>query len=309
MHTLEQLRSGKLAGTKRVSINEQLSEFPTELFDLASSLEVLDLSKNNLDSLPEDFGRLKKLKAAFFFNNSFKTIPLELKECPQLDVYGFRNNQISHIDAHALPSRLRWLILTGNQLKHLPEEIGHLVNLQKCMLAGNQLLSLPDSMQECARLELLRISANQLQELPSWLLSMPRLSWLAYAGNPLSTSSSNKNMSIPPLDWKHLEIKQELGQGASGIVYQATRHEQNGSEQQLAVKLFKAGMTSDGSPFDERDANIRIGSHPNLASVIAELSGHPEQKQGLVMELIPPHFKNRHLHTRHLPRVEMFFAY
>ncbi len=97
---------------------------------------------------------------------------------------GFKANRIRRVPAAALPPRLRWLILTDNQLSELPPEIGRCTRLQKLMLAGNQLQSLPAEMANCTGLELLRIAANRLSALPEWLLSLPRLSWLAFAGNP-----------------------------------------------------------------------------------------------------------------------------
>ena len=48
MHTLEQLRSGALAGAVRLQLACGLTEFPREIFDLADTLEILDLSGNAL---------------------------------------------------------------------------------------------------------------------------------------------------------------------------------------------------------------------------------------------------------------------
>ena len=62
MNTVEQLRSGKLAGTKRLQLVEELTTFPDEIFTLADTLEVLDLSNNNLSDLPDEFASLTKLK-------------------------------------------------------------------------------------------------------------------------------------------------------------------------------------------------------------------------------------------------------
>jgi len=58
MHTLEALRTGKLVGIKRLDLAADLTEFPIEIFDLADSLEVLNLSGNLLSDLPQDLTRL-----------------------------------------------------------------------------------------------------------------------------------------------------------------------------------------------------------------------------------------------------------
>ena len=71
MHTLSQLKTGSLKGITSLKLSEGFEEFPREIFELADTLEVLDLSTNRLSALPEDFGRLKKLKILFCSNNPF----------------------------------------------------------------------------------------------------------------------------------------------------------------------------------------------------------------------------------------------
>ena len=61
MHTLEQLRNGSLAGIVRLQLSCCLTEFPREIFDLADTLEILDLSGNDLSTLPADLPRLTRL--------------------------------------------------------------------------------------------------------------------------------------------------------------------------------------------------------------------------------------------------------
>ncbi|MBP9060304.1 MAG: leucine-rich repeat domain-containing protein, partial [Rhodoferax sp.] len=191
MHTLEQLRSGALAGVRRLDLSCKLQAVPPEVFDLADSLEVLNLSGNQLKSLPHDLPRLHRLKVIFCSDNPFTELPEVLGDCAALQVVGFKACRIARVPGAALPAQLRWLILTDNAISELPHALGQRPALQKLMLAGNQLQSLPASLAQAHRLELLRLSANQLQVLPDWLSALPRLSWLALAGNPL--------------DWQHAQ--------------------------------------------------------------------------------------------------------
>ncbi len=184
MHTLEQLKRGELAGATRLDLSEQLEYFPREIFDLADTLEVLNLSGNQLNSLPDDLPRLHRLRILFCSDNAFTEVPAVVGRCASLEMVGFKANRIRTLAPETLPPLLRWLILTDNQLEALPEEIGQCTRMQKLMLAGNKLQALPETLANCSRLELLRIAANQLPSLPTWLLEMPRLSWLAFAGNP-----------------------------------------------------------------------------------------------------------------------------
>jgi hypothetical protein len=221
-------------------------------------------------------------------------VPEVLGQCPNLEMLGFKANQIRNLPAAALPDKLRWLILTDNRLSELPAQLGSCECLQKLMLAGNQLQSLPEEMAACTRLELLRIAANRFTELPMWLLSLPRLAWLAYAGNPFSDASEIAVMekhSITNIDWHTLELQQKLGEGASGVIYQA--HLQSAHQSaSVAVKMFKGALTSDGLPRSEKAACIAAGSHPGLIPVSGKISGHPEGTSGLVMSLIAPSFHN-----------------
>ncbi len=283
--TLEQLRAGEPAGRRRLKLACGLSEFPREIFDFADSLEILDLSGNALTALPDDLPRLHKLRVLFCSDNQFSELPAVLGQCPQLSMIGFKANQIRHVPASALPAAVRWLILTDNQISQLPAEIGRCTQLQKLMLAGNQLRNLPPEMANCRRLELLRIAANQLAALPDWLFSLPRLAWLAYAGNPFCASTAQT--PIARIAWHELQLLQQLGEGASGVIHQADY-----AQQQVAVKLFKGALTSDGLPGHEMNACISAGTHPNLIPVLGQIDQHPENVDGLVMALIEHGFTN-----------------
>jgi hypothetical protein len=107
MHTLEQLRSGQLAGAREIKIACGLSEFPCEIFALADTLEVLDLSGNAFSALPDDFARLHKLRIFFASNNRFTEVPEVLGQCPALSMVGFKANLIRHLSGQALPAQLR----------------------------------------------------------------------------------------------------------------------------------------------------------------------------------------------------------
>ncbi|MCX5541245.1 leucine-rich repeat-containing protein kinase family protein [Paraburkholderia sp. CNPSo 3076] len=294
--TLEQLRDGQLAGARQLKLACGLSEFPREIFDLADSLEVLDLSGNALTSLPDDLAKLRRLRILFASNNPFTELPPVLGDCESLSMVGFKANRIRRVSGRALPPQLRWLILTDNDVDALPAEIGERPNLQKLMLAGNRLRSLPETMAACNRLELLRISANRLDALPDWLLRLPRLAWLAYAGNPLNVVREQVALAdapVPDIGWHTLALGQTLGEGASGVTHRATRLLRDGHPvEAVAVKLFKGAVTSDGLPELEMAACLQAGPHPNLIPVLGKITGHPLGEHGLVMELIHPAFVN-----------------
>lgn len=288
MHTLEQLRSGALAGTRRLNLCCNLQTVPPEVFGLGDSLEVLNLSGNQLKSLPHDLPRLHRLKVIFCSDNPFAELPEVLGDCAALQVVGFKACRITRVPGAALPPRLRWLILTDNAIAELPHELGQRPALQKLMLAGNQLRQLPGGLSQAHRLELLRLSANQLQALPGWLTDLPRLSWLALSGNPLGWQHAAP-APLTSLSWQELQLGALLGEGASGHIY---RVQHTGHPQGLALKLFKGAVTSDGLPEHELAACLAAGQHPALCTPCGELAGHPQAARGLLLPLIEPSYTN-----------------
>lgn len=287
MEILEKLKSGDLIGITQIKIAAGLEIFPQELYSLVDTLEVLDLTDNNLSSLPNDFDRFKKLKRLFLSNNQFNHVPKIFAKLPMLSMIGMRNNKIKIFEENSLPLSTRWLILTDNELESLPEFIGDLKLLQKFMLSGNKLNFLPNSISKCTNLELLRIAANNLASFPISLLSLPKLSWLAYSGNPFCKKHPDSKIELQTINWNELEIKELLGEGASGNIYKAIYN-----NIEVAVKIFKGEMTSDGLPQEEMEINISMGVHENLIDVLAKVINHPENKDILMLELIPSTFFN-----------------
>ena len=290
MQTLSQLIAGDLIGVKRLALSENLTSFPMEILTLADTLEVLDLSNNQLTSLPNELAQLTKLKILFASNNPFETLPEVLGQCENLEMVGFKSNRIKYVPKNSLPLKLRWLILTDNCIETLPESIGERPRLEKLALAGNQLTCLPMSMAKLNNLALLRISANQLSECPEHILNLPKLAWLAFSGNPFSKTDI-KIKSVPQISSASFSLQQVLGQGASGVISKAKWNKpQTEFTNDIAIKVFKGEVTSDGYPEDELQACLKIGHHPNLVQSLAQV--REDDFLALIMNLIPKHYKN-----------------
>lgn len=290
MHTLSQLKSGELIGIQCLKISDKLTSFPLEILSLADSLEILDLSENQLTSLPSELSQLKKLKIIFASNNLFTALPEVLGACESLEMVGFKSNQIKHVPADALPAKLRWLILTDNCIETLPDSLGERPRLQKLALAGNKLTALPLTLAQSSNLELVRISANNLTECPEQLLGLPKLAWFAFSGNPF-TRSQLKVATAPSLPSSSFSLHNVLGQGASGVISKATWTDKPlNFPDEVAVKVFKGKVTSDGYPEDELQACLKVGNHKNLVRSLAQVN--EDNYLALIMNLIPNNFKN-----------------
>lgn len=290
MQTLSQLKSGELAGVKRLALSENLTSFPLEILSLADSLEILDLSNNQLTTLPKELAKLTKLKIIFASNNNFKKLPEVLGDCVSLEMVGFKANQIKHVPENSLPPQLRWLILTDNCIEVLPDSLGNRPRLQKLALAGNRLTCLPQTLAQATNLELVRISANQLTEFPTQLLSLPKLAWFAFAGNPFSNSDV-QTQSVPEVSSADFTLQNVLGQGASGVISKAIWNNiQTAFPNDIAVKVFKGEVTSDGYPEDELQACLKVGNHKNLVQSLGQVN--EKDYLALIMSLIPASYTN-----------------
>jgi tRNA A-37 threonylcarbamoyl transferase component Bud32 len=290
LHTLSELKSGQLAGISHLMLSENLSEFPTEILSLADTLEILDLSNNQIKTLPDELKQLKNLKIIFASNNHFETLPECLGQCENLEMVGFKANKIKHVPAESLPKNLRWLILTDNKVITLPDSLGERPKLQKLVLAGNQISQLPSNLAKLTNLELVRLSANQLTECPDQLLALPKLAWLALSGNPF-THNDTDIQSVPLVPYSSFALQNILGQGASGIISKGVWNTPTDDfPDEIAVKVFKGEITSDGYPKDELQACLKVGNHTNLVRSLAQVN--EKDCLALVMTLIPKHYKN-----------------
>lgn len=271
-------------GVKELSFkNAGLETVPREVFEHADTLEALDLSGNRFTALPDELTRLTALRRLFVSNNPIEELPRVLGELPSLEMIGFKSCRLRHVAEDALPAKLRWLILSDNQLEQLPESLGQRLRLQKLALAGNRLRALPRSMSQARALELVRVSANELETFPRALLELPRLRWLAFAGNPFCTRPP---VTAKAIAWSSLALHDVLGSGASGVVWRATH-----DAREVAVKIFKGAVTSDGLPEDEVRACLLAGSHPSLVATLGRVVDHPEGADALVLSLVPPSYR------------------
>ena len=285
-HNLNDLKAGKYQGYKRLQLVEGLSEFPEEILSLSNTLEVLDLSNNLLSELPDSFVQLKNLKVLFLSFNQFKVFPDVLGECINLDMVGFKSNQIESISETALPINLRWLILTDNRLTQLPQSFGQLSQLKKLALAGNKLSAIPESFTQCKQLELIRLSANELTSVPAGLFKLPKLAWLALSGNPL-VGGHKAHSGISQYEQQDIVLNEQVGKGASGVIYKGKL---NNADTDIVIKVFKGGKTSDGYPEDELNACLTAGQHENLIKTFAHISD--QDFLALLMDLIPAGYEN-----------------
>jgi serine/threonine protein kinase len=111
------------------------------------------------------------------------------------------------------------------------------------------------------------------------------------AGNPMTLRSEQQVLqSNEAAAWRSEDLQRQelLGQGASGHIYRASVV---GGGADVALKVFKAGQTSDGTPQSEMAAGLAAGQHLHLLTPLAVLQTDAQascQELAMVLPLLPP---------------------
>ncbi|CAK1542239.1 unnamed protein product [Leptosia nina] len=148
---------------------------------LLSRLTVLDLSNNEIEKIPHEFGRMTNLCELILSNNNLG-VPnisdwrwlLGLQIIRTLKLLDLSGNKLKGLPNDIWKLRnLVTLKLYNNELERIPASLGRLKNLRYLTLSQNILKSLPCSLMQC-RFELLDISMNKFENRET--LMKPKLS-------------------------------------------------------------------------------------------------------------------------------------
>jgi len=110
--------------------NNSIEVLPSELTSL-TSLQVLDLSLNHLNEIPEFICSIYSLVALHLDHNSVKSLPSSLIELTRLQFLNLSGNEVLELpkDLYKLRS-LRTLRANDNKIKSLPSKISGMTALQ-----------------------------------------------------------------------------------------------------------------------------------------------------------------------------------
>lgn len=187
----------------------ELRALPPELFRYFTGLESLNLSKNFLETLPEEIGLLSELKELCLSDNDLKLLPSGIGKLSFLTHLECNSNVLESMpDEICELNRLKTLHLCCNRLQQLPQNLGNLQKLKslslerncltvlppsigslRCLLGlylcDNSLVSLPESICELQALKHLSLQCNQLMVLPENIGKMTSLQLLGLDDNQI----------------------------------------------------------------------------------------------------------------------------
>ncbi len=170
----------------------RLTTLPSEIFDF-ENLRELDLSDNNLTSLPDSFGqKLKRLEILDLSNNQFASLPQSLIDAQNLGYLNLQGNQLTNLPSNFnVLSQLQWLDLSRNRLKGVPEIIFSLNKLKNLMLNDIPITDLPQDFVKLKQLKHLSLRRNTLKAIPAVVFTLTSLEELVLAENQLSEVELN----------------------------------------------------------------------------------------------------------------------
>ena len=146
----------------------------------------LNLSRNQLTTLPPEIGQLLNLQALNLAENQLTTLPPEIGQLLNLGSLILWRNQLTTLPPEiGRLVNLQSLILWRSQLTTLPPEIGQLLNLQSLTLFSNHLTTLPPEIGQLLKLQSLDLSNNQLTTLPPEIGRLRNLAKLDLTNNQL----------------------------------------------------------------------------------------------------------------------------
>lgn len=120
------------------------SEVEASIWALRDKVKSLDLSYNNLQSLPEEIRNIRRLIELNCEINQINRLPENIGKLRSLKVLKLSSNRLSIIpDAVGSCCNLKELHLDNNQIEILPKSIGNCINLETLKLQNNSLKDLP----------------------------------------------------------------------------------------------------------------------------------------------------------------------
>ncbi|GBG27940.1 Leucine-rich repeat-containing protein 1 [Hondaea fermentalgiana] len=165
--------------------NQDLPSFIPKL----TALTYLNIGRNDIKSLPDEFADLTNLERLFARENKIPKLPLQIGRLSNLYHLVLVYNDLETVPASFTSlSSLRYLTLSQNPLTGLPESFGQLSSLTKLLFwkNGNNFRSLPKSFTDLTALTHLIVEENPQLDAAPHLTTLSNLETLRFVENDLN---------------------------------------------------------------------------------------------------------------------------
>ena len=157
-----------------------------KLLEFAKMIKILDVSSNNIVSLPETVSKLKDLELLYLNNNKIRNIPDSFSELKKLRYLNLSENKLEKVDdlfSHL--NKLKILILSSNRISKISGDIFKLKNLFTLQLSFNKIKNFPKDFTGLESIEYLLANNNEIEILPESIGEMKNLKYLTLSHNNL----------------------------------------------------------------------------------------------------------------------------
>lgn len=184
------VRLSKNSTIKTLAISDDEVDRRPRSYRNLLELQVLDLSRNNLNRFPFPKGG-KKITRLVLTENQLTLNDLR-KSLPKLEDLVLTSNKIVTVPpAIGQFTALKKINLNANQITSLPPEIGKLQKLEQLNLYKNSLTSLPKEIYTLSNLRAIDLYYNQLDQLDTAVRNWSKLEILYLANNRIFTLPDN----------------------------------------------------------------------------------------------------------------------
>ncbi|XP_074648106.1 protein flightless-1 homolog isoform X2 [Tubulanus polymorphus] len=170
--------------------HNNLTTIPTDM-ELATGVVVLNLSNNKIENIHNQlFINLTNLYYLDLSNNLLGTIPPQIRRLSSLQVLILNNNQINASQLRQISSMLSLHTLhlrnTQRNLSNFPAGLDNLQNLTDLDISCNELPVVPESLYKIKTLKRLNLSGNEITELSQFVDTWEFMEYLNLSRNKIS---------------------------------------------------------------------------------------------------------------------------
>lgn len=223
LHTLQlgynKLKSLPVMPRRKLPLQElflqsnEIEDLPENFFFACENLILLNVSTNRLLTLPIVDGGMCQIEKLFATNNNLTDRVLDSIVClNNLRVIHLGYNRLTTFPESCVRNwpELEELVLSGNKLQHLPENLANLQHLKVLRVHSNQLQSVP-TLSKTQTLRVLDLAHNQLDKINLVMLVPKKLQFLDLScnrelqvdPNQLQACQSQRRMSLVDVSGKN----------------------------------------------------------------------------------------------------------
>lgn len=164
--------------------NNVIRHFPPRVAEgLGNSLTELDLSNNDLQDVPNELGKLKRLVQLDLSNNNLQQLSPNMGNMDGLVFMNVENNQLVELPDNMWKMESLVIVRANfNSITFLSDSIKLCPSLSQLLLSNNKLKMLPETIAETPKLFVLNVMDNQIMSIPS-MVHAERLEYFNIQGN------------------------------------------------------------------------------------------------------------------------------